>query len=125
MLEMAKTDKWPYSSRLTLTVDVSGKESYIKRVDLDNLLKLLLDTLKGRVFVDDKQIFSIMASKNIIEPFVNEAGEVSELHGFLVGLRSLKDNERNLCIPPLFSETPEYKIGKDLKTTVWKSVEEK
>jgi hypothetical protein len=41
-------------------------ESHIlTKVDVDNFLKLLFDSFKGYVFVDDAQIFYVMADKNL------------------------------------------------------------
>jgi Holliday junction resolvase RusA-like endonuclease len=123
MLDSIKTPKWPYKNRLTITVEVRGSESYIQRIDLDNTLKILLDTLKTKVFVDDRQIYSIMATKHIKEPYKDKNGQYIELHGFMVGLRLLRDNESNICIPPLYSENPQDGIGTG-STTMWRAVEQ-
>lgn len=117
LLAFAKNDKWPYKSRVIVNVEIKGSESYIKRIDVDNVIKLLLDILKKRVFVDDNQVFSVMASKTIVEKH-----EGKEIHGFMFGLRLLNDNERNFCIPDLYSMNPEE--GKfNGPTTMWAAVE--
>jgi len=105
---------WPYKERLTLTINISGHKNYIQRVDIDNLLKMLFDIFKGRVFVDDKQIWSVMASK-----------QIQDQNGFFVGIRLLADNEINLAIPPLFSEQLEDIIENERQTTMWRAVEDK
>jgi Holliday junction resolvase RusA-like endonuclease len=110
LLEEAKNDKWPYKERLTITVLVTGPKTYIQRIDLDNMLKNLLDILKSNVFVDDKQIFSLMVSKKILPQ-----------NGFMLGLRVLKEDEFNQCIPPLYSLDPQDKISE--QTKMWKAIE--
>ena len=53
LLDIAKKEGWPYKDRLTITVEITGSDAaYIKRVDIDNILKLLLDVLKKRVFIE-------------------------------------------------------------------------
>jgi len=117
LLEFSKRDNWPHKSRLTITVEIKGSKTYINRIDIDNVLKLLFDIFKKKVFVDDKQIFSIMASKLIVEDY-----EGAEIHGFLVGLRILDDEERNYCIPDLYSLTSENMIENGI-TKIWKAPE--
>jgi Holliday junction resolvase RusA-like endonuclease len=117
LLDSAKIKSWPHKGRLIITVEIKGSKNYINRIDIDNVLKLLLDIFKKKVFVDDKQIFSIMASKIIIE---NHEG--MELHGFLVGLRLLADDEKNNCIPDLYSTNPKIGIGNG-PTKMWQAIE--
>jgi Holliday junction resolvase RusA-like endonuclease len=42
---------------------LDGKEPHIKKPDLDNLIKFYLDVMNQEVFEDDKQIYSIWATK--------------------------------------------------------------
>lgn len=117
LLDDQKKESWPHKGKLILTMEIKGTKKYINRIDIDNVLKLLFDVLKKKVFIDDKQIFSIMASKIILE---NE--ESPELHGFLVGLRILDEGGRNNCIPELYSTNPAKGIGKG-PTRNWKAIE--
>ncbi|MDL2141784.1 RusA family crossover junction endodeoxyribonuclease [Flavobacterium tructae] len=117
LLELSKRDSWPHQGRLTITVEIKGSKTYINRIDIDNVLKLLFDIFKKKVFEDDKQIFSIMASKHIVED-----NEGTEIHGFLVGLRILVAEERNYCIPDLFSLSSENMIENEV-TKLWKAIE--
>lgn len=117
LLESAKRENWPHKSRLTITVEIKGSKNYINRIDIDNVIKLLFDIFKKKVFVDDKQIFSIMASKHIVEDIKG-----IEIHGFLVGLRKLSDEERNYCIPDLYSMNSENMIENGM-TKIWKAIE--
>ena len=41
----------------------AGYIRYVKKPDLDNMIKLLLDALNGVLWNDDSQVFSIIASK--------------------------------------------------------------
>ncbi|SEG40411.1 RusA family crossover junction endodeoxyribonuclease [Flavobacterium urumqiense] len=117
LLELAKKETWPHKSKPIITVEIKGSKNYINRIDIDNVLKLLFDIFKKKVFVDDKQIFSIMASKFIVE----DNGE-EEIHGFLVGLRILANTERNFCIPDMYSMNLE-KMIENGKTKMWKAIE--
>ena len=117
LLDGAEQKNWPHKGRVIVNVEIKGSKSYINRIDIDNVLKLLLDILKTRVFVDDKQVFSLMATK-----FILEKHEDAEIHGFMFGLRLFNDEEKNMCIPDLFSQNPAD--GKfNGPTTMWKSIE--
>ena len=111
LLSSVKHDGWPYKERLTIAVGISGSQEYISRIDIDNVLKNLFDILKGIVFVDDKQIYSVMAEK-----------EVNVSPGILIAIRVLKPNETNVCIPPFFSPNEKDGIGNG-PTTHWEAVE--
>lgn len=117
LLKKINNPKWPYKQRLTVTIEIKGARKYITKIDIDNTIKLLLDILKKEVFVDDKQIYSIMASKIVMPDF-----EGSEMHGFLVGIRLLQGNEFNCCVPPLYSKNPVNKIENGV-TKMWKAIE--
>ncbi len=58
----------PYQERLNVLISINGPREYVQRVDLDNMVKTLLDCVKGILFVDDKQVFHIEASKHVQEP---------------------------------------------------------
>ena len=38
-------------------------DKHIEKIDLDNLIKLCLDSMNGRFFADDRQVFQIIATK--------------------------------------------------------------
>lgn len=58
----------PYRERLDVRISINGPKEYVQRVDLDNMVKTLLDCVKGILFVDDNQVFHIEASKSIQDP---------------------------------------------------------
>jgi|JI9StandDraft_1071089.scaffolds.fasta_scaffold123207_1 Holliday junction resolvase RusA-like endonuclease len=58
----------PSRERLDVVIAINGPKEYVLRVDLDNMVKTLLDCVKGILFVDDKQVFHIEASKHVQEP---------------------------------------------------------
>jgi Holliday junction resolvase RusA-like endonuclease len=111
LLKEINNEKWPYKEKLTIAVNISGNKSYITRIDIDNVLKNLIDILKGIVFIDDKQIFSIMADK-----------QENVKDGLMIGIRLLKDDEINNCIPPMIGPYEKDKL-KDDSTTMWTAVE--
>jgi crossover junction endodeoxyribonuclease RusA len=53
----------PLESKISLTVDMYFKDK--RKRDVDNHLKSLLDSLEGIMFVDDSQIYEIIARKTI------------------------------------------------------------
>jgi Holliday junction resolvase RusA-like endonuclease len=116
MLNKNQYNDWPYTEKLIVSVEIKGAKNYLERIDIDNVLKILFDVLKGKVFIDDKQIFSVMASK-----FITSDDKMSKQNGFFVGIRKLEQNQNNLCIPPLFYEIPNIEYGVELHD--WRCVE--
>jgi Holliday junction resolvase RusA-like endonuclease len=82
-LKGSLTEEHPYKREvpLELVISVSMNERRAREVDIDNLVKAVVDCMKGIVFEDDTQIVKILASKD-----VNSFGP---LNGLLVGLRKL------------------------------------
>lgn len=65
-LELVGRDsEMPYQDKLAVTVTVCGPESYVQHVDLDNMVKAVLDCLNGIFFIDDRQVFELQASKHV------------------------------------------------------------
>jgi Holliday junction resolvase RusA-like endonuclease len=67
VLAKEKKIDWPYKGRIEVVVGITGKASRLKGVDVDNLLKAVLDSLKGVVFEDDKQIQRALVSKDLLD----------------------------------------------------------
>jgi len=80
------TEAMPYASeiKLEVIVSVSMKEKRLKVVDMDNLLKSVLDCLNGLVYTDDSQIVNLYGSK--------EVNEAIPLNSLMIGIRKLNDN---------------------------------
>lgn len=89
----------PYKKPLKLEamVSVTMSSKRRKKVDLDNLVKAILDCLNGIVFEDDSQIVSLLASKNVIEDDF-----VPELSGIGIGIRILGEGKPPLNSIPLY-----------------------
>lgn len=64
---LGRDPEMPYQGNLAVWISVHGPKHYINRVDLDNMTKTLLDCVKGILFVDDRQVFEIEASKHVNE----------------------------------------------------------
>lgn len=64
-------DRWPgNSSPLLVPVSVTLMYFYTKDImDVDNIIKPVLDQLKGLVYADDKQVFRVTCHKiNVLGP---------------------------------------------------------
>lgn len=57
-------NQWPWKEKLFVMLAFSGPKGYIENCDIDNLSKAALDAYKGIVYVDDKQIYHLMAYKS-------------------------------------------------------------
>lgn len=97
ILEQGRKDKWPYKQKLMICIGVSGTKSLYGTRDIDNMVKPILDALKGIVFVDDKQVHLLIASKHIWD---------KNLKGFMVGLRVLEDGRIDKYEPWLYTTNP-------------------
>lgn len=58
-----KQHNWPLKDLLEVYISITGKKSRINIVDIDNLLKSVLDCLNGIVYNDDKQIIQVIGRK--------------------------------------------------------------
>lgn len=54
-----------YTDKLLLSIHIFGSEEYIKKTDTDNFAKFILDALKGLLFEDDNQIYTLMVFKEV------------------------------------------------------------
>lgn len=95
MSKNSKDEKWPYTGTLLLAISISLTKKEYYQKDIDNMLKAILDAMKGIVYKDDNQIESVFVQKLI-----------NEKPSWFVGVRQLKENERSWYFPPLLSEKP-------------------
>ncbi len=94
-LEM--TPEMPFTGSLLVVLSIAGPKEYIKHADIDNMCKALLDCMKGRVFVDDRQVHQLAAHKY-----------VRDVSYWSAGVRRISDNAKDgLNIPPFFGRHPE------------------
>lgn len=70
-----------FQTKLIVAIHIFGKESYIKKADVDNFAKFILDAFKGVIYKDDKQIYNLIVSKE------NGKGD-----GVWIGIREMKDD---------------------------------
>lgn len=77
----------PYKREISLEliISVSMDKKRLNQVDIDNLVKAILDCMKGLVFEDDAQVVNILATKDV--------NEFIPLNGLLVGVRKLVKKE--------------------------------
>lgn len=77
------TDEHPYPKdvKLEIVASVSMKESRLNSVDIDNLVKSVLDCFNGLVFEDDSQVINIYGSKDV-NGFI-------PLNGLFVGIKKV------------------------------------
>ena len=64
-------EKFPHlhdtNERIDMAIVVYRRVGYLKRQDLDNIAKVVLDALKGRLFGDDSQIVRLLLVKKEAE----------------------------------------------------------
>lgn len=92
-------DSHPYKKPLLLEVivgiNVSSKR--LLSVDLDNLVKAILDCLNGLVYEDDSQIVSLIAGKHVIQDEF-----VPEISGVMIGVRKLGKDRPVIGSVPIY-----------------------
>ncbi len=88
---------WPLSGDLFVAITIELKESEYNSKDIDNITKTILDSIKGSVIKDDKQICSIFVRKDIKRV----------MPGFFVALKKIdRDTFNDITIPSFFSDQP-------------------
>lgn len=83
--ELKEEQPYPKNVKLEVIVLVAMGEKRIKVVDVDNLVKAVLDCMRGLVYEDDSQIMNVLGSK-----FVNE---FEALNGVMIGVRKITSHE--------------------------------
>src|SRR5690606_648635 len=89
----------PYkkSDKIEVVVGINMTNKRLKEVDIDNLVKCILDCFNGLVWEDDSQIASLIASKLVIEDDF-----VPQLSGIMIGVRVLTKERKMLNNIPIF-----------------------
>lgn len=104
--EMLKTqikenlnENHPYKKpqQLEVVIGINTTTKRFKEVDIDNLVKCILDCFNGLIYEDDSQIASIIASKDVIKDSI-----VPELSGLMIGIRLLTDERKMLNNIPIY-----------------------
>lgn len=93
-LQANPNPKWPYKGKLLVQFSVSDKLSKLKKVDLDNLAKAILDSLNGVVYDDDAQIYALVAEKDFVNGLI----------GNTIAIKELAENERPIFQQHLWTE---------------------
>jgi len=67
LIKRQLTDEHPYNKeiKLEVIVSVSMTERRLKEVDIDNLIKSVLDCFNGLVYEDDSQVISVLGTKDV------------------------------------------------------------
>ncbi len=104
--------EWPFKENLQIQYSVTDIPSRIRLIDLDNMAKSLLDSLKGIVFMDDSQIVAIAGDKNVI----------GDLKAFIVAIKRLEKDEKQLFQNALFSSVDIYKLEREAKLANGKQI---
>ncbi len=83
------TSEHPYSIdiKLEVVVAISMKERRLKEVDIDNLIKMVLDCFNGLVYTDDSQIINVLGTK--------EVNGLQPLNALMVGIRKVNSHENS------------------------------
>jgi Holliday junction resolvase RusA-like endonuclease len=83
------TDEHPYPKevKLEVIVSVSMDQKRLNAVDIDNLIKSVLDCFNGLVYEDDSQIVSIYGIKDV--------NSLIPINALMVGIRKLSDKNES------------------------------
>lgn len=76
---------YPQDVKLEVIVSVSMKEKRLKSVDVDNLIKSVLDCFNGLVYEDDSQIINVFGSKDV--------NGFLPMNGLFVGIRKISEEK--------------------------------
>lgn len=89
----------PYKKpdKIEVVVGINMTNKRLKEVDIDNLVKCILDCFNELVWEDDSQIASLIASKHVIEDDF-----VPQLSGIMIGVRVLTEGRKMLNNIPIF-----------------------
>lgn len=92
-LKVKSKPNWAYKNDLFMAVNITGTKSDVYDKDLDNLLKTLFDTLKGIVFLDDRQIIKLTAEKQITD----------KIKGVMIALKELSPTDNIQLCPGVYT----------------------
>lgn len=81
------TEEHPYPKdiKLEVVVSVSMEEKRLNTVDIDNLIKSVLDCFNGLVYEDDSQILSVLGRKDVNGFYPR--------NGLFVGIKKVNDEK--------------------------------
>jgi len=89
-------EKFPYlhdnNKKIDLAIVVYRRVRYLKRQDLDNIAKVVLDALKGYLFEDDSQIVRLLLVKKEAEPLAGH-----DTDSLVISFR-IHDPERDMIL---------------------------
>jgi len=108
MLSTYLNKDWPYKKRLLVQCAVSMKAADLKKVDVDNLSKTILDALKGTVYEDDVQVNALTCEKVFVR------GQKS----LMVAIRELEDEERPIFQQHFYSGNSSTWLEEDRKKSL-------
>ncbi|MGN6399033.1 MAG: RusA family crossover junction endodeoxyribonuclease [Flavisolibacter sp.] len=115
IIKNSLSEDHPYkkTTELEVVIGVNTTRKRFKEVDVDNLVKYILDCLNGLVYEDDSQIASLIASKYVIED-----NSIYQQLGVVIGIRVLKEDRKLLNNIPIYlwenvyEETEQTKLPK-------------
>lgn len=99
---------WPYKKNLLVQCFVINLPAEIKRIDVDNLSKTILDSLQGVVYDNDSQVIALTCEKGCV------LGQKS----LLLAIRQLEDGEKPLFQNYFYSGNSATWIDEERKKSV-------
>jgi Holliday junction resolvase RusA-like endonuclease len=87
LIKKELTQEHPYPKEISVEVIIciTMSEARLKKVDVDNLTKSILDCFNGLVFIDDSQVINVLSMKKVHPLY--------QTNGITVGIRKIKNNE--------------------------------
>jgi Holliday junction resolvase RusA-like endonuclease len=84
---LTKEHPYPRNIKLEVVISVLMDEKRLDEVDIDNLIKSVLDCFIGLVYEDDSQIVNVYGTKSV--------HPLQPLNGLFVGIRKLTDKNNS------------------------------
>lgn len=100
-----RENKYFYTGKILVCMQICGSEKYLKNVDIDNVVKYMLDVMTGIIYKNDKQVFILVADKS----FANK-------NACIVGFKMLSEDSR-----PMFPYLPILSYQDDM----WSSIRQR
>ncbi|MFT3845338.1 MAG: RusA family crossover junction endodeoxyribonuclease [Lacibacter sp.] len=96
-----KQDKWPVKGKVMVFISVTGSQEWIENIDVDNISKSVLDSIKNIVIEDDSSVYALFADKRLV---LNKSG-------LLIGIKKINGHNDYFesVIPPYYVDKRQAK----------------
>jgi len=90
---------FPLTNNVLIVIQIQYLKNDFISKDVDNIAKTILDSYKGILYVDDKQVTQLFIEKKL-----------SDAYGFLIGIKSIINDKDSIRLPSMILPTPNLKF---------------